>query len=146
MSAVRERAQPVPLIQRRRDRLVNWAVRVARFEEALAAAPGSRFTARYEARVSERGRSWRPSRVILAVALFTIGMLNIFIPGPGGSVFIMSSALVLSAESRVFARFLDRSELRFLPQVRWMLAHPLIVSSIITCGVLLLILLPILIR
>lgn len=116
----------------RRERLASAAMRVAKFEEAVAAQPGERFVARYSARMAERGGRRRPGRLLLALALFTIGMLNVFVPGPGGSVFIFSSALVLSAESRRFAALLDRWELRLLPQVRWMLAHPLLVSTVIT--------------
>lgn len=119
-----------------RTRLIAAAKRAAHFEEAAVAAPGTRFTTRYEARVRERGVRWRPSRIGLAVALFTIGMLNVFVPGPGGSVFIFASALVLSGESRRFAALLDRAELRFQRQASWMLAHPLLVSCAITLTVL----------
>ncbi len=124
-----------------RGRLARAATRAARFEEALASRPGERFRTRYEARVAEHGVARRPSRLLLAAALFTIGMLNVFVPGPGGSIFIFSSALVLSAESRRFASLLDHAELRFLPQVRWMLAHPVVVSTVITVTVLALLLL-----
>lgn len=122
-------------------RLAARARHFARVEEAIAARPGERFVARYEARRAERGRARRPIRILLAAALFTVGMLNVFIPGPGGSVFIFASALVLSAESRSFASLLDRGELRFLPQVRWALAHPLGVSGVITATVLAILLL-----
>lgn len=92
--------------------------------------------ARYEARRAERERARRPSRFLLATGLFSIGMLNVFVPGPGGSIFIFASALVLSAESRSFARLLDRCEVRYLPQVRWALAHPVLMSTTITLAVL----------
>ncbi len=128
--------EAMPRVSHAAHRLSHSARRIARVEEAIAARPGERFVARYEARRAERGRARRPSRILLAAGLFTIGMLNVFVPGPGGSVFIFASALVLSAESRSFARLLDRGELRYLPQVRWALAHPVVMSTTITLTIL----------
>jgi hypothetical protein len=64
-------------------------------------------------------------------------MANVFVPGPGGSIFIFGSALVLSGESRRFAAFLDRSEVRMEKQVDWMLRHPILVGTTISITVIL---------
>jgi hypothetical protein len=49
----------------------------------------------------------------------------VFIPGPGGSVIILSALLVLAGESSRLARLLDSLEVRFAPEVDWALRHKL---------------------
>ncbi|MCW2920336.1 MAG: hypothetical protein JWL76_210 [Thermoleophilia bacterium] len=65
-------------------------------------------------------RLWR---LLLGLGLLAFGIVNIFIPGPGGSVIILASLLVLAGESRLLARGLDRGEVRFQRQVDWALRH-----------------------
>lgn len=103
-----------------------------------AATPGSRFIARYEARSHiPRLHPRRLGRVLLGLGLFTIGMLNVFVPGPGGSIFILGSALALSSESRTFARLLDWGEVRFQRQIRVVLDRPVIATATISVLVIL---------
>lgn len=118
-----------------RDRHISklrWRA-VSEIADAAAATRGRRFRERYEQRAARRDTPWkRSSRVLLAGVLFAIGIANAFIPGPGGSVFIFASALVLAGESRTFATFLDQWELRNARRVDWMLRHPVRVGGTIS--------------
>jgi hypothetical protein len=100
---------------------------------ARAATPGTRFTTRFEERSHiPRLHPRRLLRLLLGVGLFTFGMANIFIPGPGGSVFILGSALVLSGELHSFARLLDWGEVRFQCPIMFVLRRPIIATTTIT--------------
>lgn len=106
-------------------------------QRAAAAQPGERFIARFEERASvPRVHPARLGRILLGLTLFAIGMANAFIPGPGGSVFILGSALVLSGESRTLARVLDWGELRCQRQIRWVIERPVLAVTSISTGVL----------
>ncbi len=83
-----------------------------------------------------RAHPRRLLRVLLGVALLAFGFANIFIPGPGGSVFILGSALVLSGESRMLARMLDHGEVRFERQIEWVLRRPIVAVSTVSVSVL----------
>ena len=103
-------------------------------------APGRRFIVRFEDRAHiHRLHPSRLLRIIVGVGLFAFGMANIFIPGPGGSVFILGSALVLAGESRTFARVLDAGELRFQRPIQWVLRHPFVavatISALVFAGI-----------
>lgn len=101
---------------------------------ARSATVGQRFITRYEQRAHiPRLHPHRLARIVLGFTLFAIGMLNVFIPGPGGSVFILGSALVLSGESRTFARLLDRGEVRFQCPIMWVIRHPIVAVVTISC-------------
>jgi hypothetical protein len=65
-------------------------------------------------------RLWR---LALGLALLAFGIINVFIPGPGGSVIILSAMLVLAGESRRLAQALDALEVRFAREVDWALRH-----------------------
>lgn len=65
-------------------------------------------------------RLWR---LLVGLGLLAFGIINIFIPGPGGSVIILAALLVLAGESRLLARLLDWGEVRFSRQVDWALRH-----------------------
>lgn len=118
--------------------------RAREFATSLSAArtaaerqPGTRFIARYDARSHlPRAHPRRLGRILVGLGLFAIGMLNVFIPGPGGSIFIFGSALALSSESRTLARLLDRGEVRFQRQIRVVLDRPIIATATISIIVL----------
>jgi hypothetical protein len=94
---------------------------------------GRRFVERFEARMHvHRLHSVRLGRVLLGIGLLAFGFVNILIPGPGGSVFVLGSALVLSGESRTLARLLDHGEVRFAAQVDWVLQRPIV--AVVTIG------------
>lgn len=113
------------------------ARQLAHADNRAEASPGTRFMARYEARSHlPRLHPRRVGRVFLGLALFSVGMLNVFVPGPGGSIFIFGSALALSSESRHFAALLDWGEVRFQRQIRWVLDRPLVATTTITIAVL----------
>lgn len=94
---------------------------------------GSRFAQAHQRRAHlHRLHPVRLWRLLLGLALLAFGIVNIFIPGPGGSVIILSSLLILAGESRRLAATLDELEVRFAPQVDWALEHKLaaiVVSS-----------------
>lgn len=99
-------------------------------EDAIA---GSRFTSRFEARAHlHRLHPVRLWRLVLGMCLLVFGIVNIFIPGPGGSVIILAALLVLAGESRMLARALDSAELRFAPQIGWALDHKLAAVLIVS--------------
>ncbi len=93
----------------------------AAIEDALR---GRRFASKFEERSHiSRLHPVRLWRLVLGLALLAFGIVNIFIPGPGGSVIILASLLVLAGESRLLARLLDWAEVRFQRQVDWALRH-----------------------
>jgi hypothetical protein len=104
---------------------------------AAEAKRGERFITRFQERAHvPRAHPRRLLRVLLGVALLAFGFANIFIPGPGGSVFILGSALVLSGESRMLARMLDHGEVRFERQIEWVLRRPIVAVSTVSVSVL----------
>jgi hypothetical protein len=100
---------------------------------ADAGVRGSRFVSAFERRSHlHRLHPVRLWRLVLGLGLLLFGIINIFIPGPGGSVIILASLLVLSGESRILARLLDSLEVRFARQVDWALSHKLAAILIVS--------------
>lgn len=92
-----------------------------------AAIRGSRFASANERRSHlHRLHPVRLWRLLLGLGLLAFGIINIFIPGPGGSVLILSSLLILAGESSRLARALDALEVQFADQVDWALQHKLV--------------------
>jgi hypothetical protein len=109
----------------------------AHAERAADAKRGERFITRFHERAHiPRAHPRRLFRILLGFALLAFGFANIFIPGPGGSVFILGSALVLSGESRLLARLFDRGEVRFGRQVDWVLRRPIVAVTTVSVSVL----------
>jgi hypothetical protein len=97
------------------------------------AARGSRFRAAHQRRAHlHRLHPSRLWRLVLGLALLLFGVVNVFIPGPGGSVLILSSLLVLAGESGRLARALDRLEVRFGSEVDWALRNKMAAMVITT--------------
>lgn len=85
---------------------------------------GARFISKYDERAHlHRLHPLRLWRLVLGLGLLAFGIVNIFIPGPGGSVIILASLLILAGESRTLARLLDWAEVRFQRQIDWALSH-----------------------
>jgi len=102
-------------------------------EAGARALAGTRFTTRFEERSHlHRLHPIRLWRLIVGLALLAFGIVNIFIPGPGGSVIILAALLVLAGESRLLARLLDRAEVKFERQVAWALDHKLAAVFIVS--------------
>jgi hypothetical protein len=88
---------------------------------------GARFISKYEERSHlHRLHPARLWRLVLGLSLLIFGIINIFIPGPGGSVIILASLLVLAGESKLLARLFDWGEVKFARQVDWALEHKLL--------------------
>ena len=95
---------------------------------------GARFITKFEERSHlHRLHPVRLWRLVLGLGLLAFGIVNIFIPGPGGSVIILAALLVLAGESRLLAKLLDWAEVRFQRQVDWALRHK-IATVIIVSG------------
>jgi hypothetical protein len=99
-------------------------------EDALR---GVRFIRRYEARAHlHRLHPARLWRLIIGLGLLAFGIVNIFIPGPGGSVIILASLLILAGESKLLARMFDWFEVRFARQVDWALEHKVLTICLVS--------------
>jgi len=108
----------------------------AHAERAADSTRGERFITRFHERAHvPRAHPRRLLRILLGFALLAFGFANIFIPGPGGSVFILGSALVLSGESRMLAGLLDRGEVRFERQIEWVLRRPVVAVTTVSASV-----------
>lgn len=95
---------------------------------------GARFITKYQERSHmHRLHPMRLWRLVLGLGLLIFGIINIFIPGPGGSVIILASLLILAGESRLLAKLLDWAEVKFQRQVDWALRHK-IAAAIIVSG------------
>lgn len=91
------------------------------------AVRGVRFITKFEERSHlHRLHPVRLWRLVLGLGLLAFGIVNIFIPGPGGSVIILAALLVLAGESRLLAKLFDWGEVRFAPQVDWALRHKIL--------------------
>lgn len=102
-------------------------------EAAIDSVRGARFVTRYQSRAHlHRLHPMRAWRLLLGLGLLAFGIVNIFIPGPGGSVIILASLLMLAGESRTLARGLDWAEVRFARQVDWALDHKLLAMLIVS--------------
>ena len=109
----------------------------AHVKRTAEATRGERFITRFHERAHvPRAHPRRLLRILLGLGLLAFGFANIFIPGPGGSVFILGSALVLSGESRLLARLLDHGEVRFERQIDWVLRRPIVAVTAISASVL----------
>jgi hypothetical protein len=94
---------------------------------------GVRFITKYEERSHlHRLNPVRLWRLVLGLGLLAFGIVNIFIPGPGGSVIILASLLVLAGESKLLARLLDWAEVKFSRQVDWALRHKIATVFIVS--------------
>lgn len=102
------------------------------------AIAGSRFVSRFEERAHlHRLHPHRLWRILVGLGLLAFGIVNIFIPGPGGSVIVLAALLVLAGESRTLARLLDHLEVRFAHQVAWALRHKLTAAILVSAAALL---------
>jgi hypothetical protein len=102
-------------------------------EHDLEDLRGRRFITKYQERSHlHRLHPVRLWRLVLGLGLLAFGIVNIFIPGPGGSVIILASLLVLAGESKLLAKLLDWGEVRFAPQVDWALRHKIATVFIIS--------------
>ncbi len=94
---------------------------------------GRRFITKHEERLHiPRLHPVRLWRVVLGLGLLAFGIVNIFIPGPGGSVLVLAALLVLGGESRLLARLLDWSEVRFQRQIGWAARHKLAAMLVVS--------------
>lgn len=99
-------------------------------QDAIA---GSRFISKYESRAHlHRLHPVRLWRLVVGLGLLIFGIINIFIPGPGGSVIILASLLVLAGESKLLAKLLDYLEVKFSRQIGWALEHKILAMLIIS--------------
>lgn len=102
-------------------------------EADLAPLRGRRFITKFEERSHmHRLHPMRLWRLVLGLGLLLFGIVNIFIPGPGGSVIILASLLVLAGESRLLAKLLDWAEVKFQRQVDWALRHKIATVFIVS--------------
>ncbi len=102
-------------------------------EEDLEPLRGRRFITKFEERSHlHRLHPVRLWRLVLGLGLLAFGIVNIFIPGPGGSVIILASLLVLAGESKLLARLLDWAEVKFERQVDWALQHKIATVFIVS--------------
>ena len=77
-----------------------------------ASPPGQRFQERYRhKRENPRGGLARCGAVCAGIVLTLLGIVLLFVPGPGIPILAAGLALI-AQESRVTAQFLDRAELR----------------------------------
>lgn len=94
---------------------------------------GARFTSKFQERSHvHRLHPSRLWRLVLGLGLLVFGIINIFIPGPGGSVIILASLLILAGESRLLATLLDKLEVRFQRQVDWAMTHKIATLFIVS--------------
>lgn len=98
------------------------------FQDAIR---GTRFIMRYEHRSHiprlHPSRLWR---LVLGIGLVIAGIINAFIPGPGGSLMLLAGLFVLAGESKILARMFDWAEVRFSRQVDWALRHKILALCI----------------
>lgn len=80
--------------------------------EITQSPPGRRFQARYRKKHAEKGGAWKRCGFVCAGILLTIvGLFFLAFPGPGIPILAVGLALI-AQESKVMARWLDRTELR----------------------------------
>ncbi len=103
---------------------------IAAVEDSLR---GRRFAAKHAERAHlHRLHPMRLWRLVVGIALLIFGIINIFIPGPGGSVIILASLLILAGESKLLARMFDWFEVKFARQVDWALSHKIAAMLIVS--------------
>lgn len=95
---------------------------------------GVRFIQKYEERSHiHRLHPKRMWRLIVGLGLLLFGLFNaFFVPGPGGSAFVLAALLVLAGESKLLAKLLDYCEVRFARQVDWALRHKIAAALIVS--------------
>lgn len=82
-------------------------------------APGKRFQDRYERRSERRGNTFvRVLYLAIGIALFALGLVLLIAPGPGFLLIFVGGALI-AEESLLFAKGLDRAELRLRALLGW---------------------------
>jgi len=87
------------------------------------APPGARFRHRYAWRRRQRASPlWKPLFIVAGSGIFVVGLILIFIPGPGFLVIFLGAAMV-AQESLWVAGVLDAAEVRLraraLSAQRW---------------------------
>ena len=76
--------------------------------------PGRRFQDRYWARQAHRQEwsAWKKIiRAVISILIIFIGIILLFLPGPGWLVIILGSA-ILAAENLTLAKIMDSAEFR----------------------------------
>ena len=82
------------------------------WETVAKSPPGKRFRHRYEWRRKQRASPlWTPFYIVVGTALFVVGAILLFFPGPGFLVIFVGAA-VIAQESLWTAALLDRTEVR----------------------------------
>lgn len=106
--------------------------------------PGRRFQDRYQCARRQGARRGAGRRIVLIVAALVclaIGLVLTVIPGPAVPFFFLAGGL-LATESRVVARFMDWSEVRFRELLAWAerrwrrlpMAGRVVVVMLVACG------------
>lgn len=97
---------------------------------------GARFITKYQERAHiHRLHPKRLWRLLVGLGLLVFGLFNaFFVPGPGGSAFVLAALLVLAGESKILARLLDWAEVRFARQVDWALDHKIAAACIVSAA------------
>jgi uncharacterized membrane protein YbaN (DUF454 family) len=80
------------------------------WRDLASAQPGHRFQSHYRREHQKSGGTNRPWKLIVGIALIVVGVVLMFLPGPG-VVFLALGGAFLAGESQVVARALDRFEL-----------------------------------
>jgi len=87
----------------------------------MRSAPGQRFQNKYKAahrKDAHTSPGARILRVALAVVAIALGVVFVFLPGPGVVFFALAGAL-LAPESRLLAAALDWTELKIRAGLAW---------------------------
>lgn len=95
-----------------------------KWREFRAGKPGRRFQERFERNQQARHNKRFHVRALwtaLAICLFLIGVVLVFIPGPAVLFFAVSGA-ILAERSRSMARLLDRTEMMARRVYAWAVA------------------------
>ena len=82
------------------------------------APPGARFRHRYAWRKRQRASPlWKPFYILAGSALFVVGLILLFIPGPGFLVIFVGAAMV-AQESLWVAGLLDAAEVKLRARMK----------------------------
>lgn len=87
---------------------------LSRLQTLKQAPSGERFQRYYHAYHSNRGFSWQALLLVFSALIsFVVGVILLFIPGPG-FVFLLLAGALMSQESLTVARYTDRAEVFIL--------------------------------